>query len=169
MRVVFGVIFVLSCLASIISGVTGAALVFAGQWPFGVLLIGATAGLLVLASRTLKRLVPPGTDGVPGLAGVEAPPPAPAAASIGERLSAWAANVRTEGEWGPLNPALICPHCQEKGSVRTKPVDRKAGISGAKVAGAVLLGPISLLATGLSRRETVTQAHCGNCSSTWQF
>ena len=71
--------------------------------------------------------------------------------------------------WGNINPALICPHCQTKGFVRTVPVKRKKGISGAKATGALLTLGVSMLATGLSRKETVTQAYCENCRSTWDF
>ena len=63
-------------------------------------------------------------------------------------------------EYGPINPVLICPHCQTKGMVRTKAVDQKKGISGGKATGAVLTGGLSVLATGLSRKERLTQAHC---------
>jgi hypothetical protein len=71
--------------------------------------------------------------------------------------------------WGPRNPAMICPHCQTKGHIRTKIVERKKGVSGAKATGALLTGGISLLATGLSRKENPTQAHCDNCENTWEF
>jgi transcription elongation factor Elf1 len=70
---------------------------------------------------------------------------------------------------GPLNAVLICPHCQAKGTVRTKAVKKKAGISGGKAAAAVLTGGLSVVAVGLSRKEGVTQAHCENCGSTWHF
>jgi hypothetical protein len=70
---------------------------------------------------------------------------------------------------GPLNPAMICPHCQTKGSVRKQPKNRKSGISGVKAAAALLTGGFSLLATGLSGSETVTQAHCTCCDCTWVF
>ena len=70
---------------------------------------------------------------------------------------------------GPINFALICPHCSDKGKVRTKKLVSKKGISGGKATGALLTGGISLLATGLSRKEAHTQAHCENCSSTWDF
>jgi len=72
-------------------------------------------------------------------------------------------------EWGSVNSELICPHCQTKGRVHTKPVKRKAGISGGKVMGGLLTGGISLLATGLSRKQQLTQAHCDHCNSTWDF
>ena len=71
--------------------------------------------------------------------------------------------------WGQVNPALICPHCRTRGRVRTKPLKRKGGISGAKATGAILTGGLSMLATGLSRKEDVTQAHCDQCGSTWAF
>jgi hypothetical protein len=71
--------------------------------------------------------------------------------------------------YGPISPMYICPHCQTKGHVRTIPVKRKKGVSGAKVTGALLTFGVSMLATGLSRKEGLTQAHCGNCDSTWDF
>ena len=71
--------------------------------------------------------------------------------------------------WGPVSPAYICPHCQTKGFVRTMPVKRKRGISGAKATAGLLTTGLSVLATGLSRKEGLTQAHCGNCNSTWDF
>ena len=71
--------------------------------------------------------------------------------------------------WGEVNPHMICPHCQTKGSVQTKFVLRKMGISGAKATGALLTGGFSLLFTGLSREEEFTQAHCLTCDSVWHF
>jgi hypothetical protein len=68
---------------------------------------------------------------------------------------------------GFVNPALICPHCQTKGQVRTKLVKHKMGISGGKATAAVLTGGFSVLATGLSRKEEFTEACCGNCGSKW--
>ena len=70
---------------------------------------------------------------------------------------------------GPLNTAMICPHCQSKGTVRAKRVTQKKGISGTKATAAVLTGGVSILATGLSRKEGMTQAHCDKCGSTWCF
>lgn len=71
--------------------------------------------------------------------------------------------------FGSLNTKLVCPHCQSKNCVRTKSVDRKKGISGGKAVGAVLTLGWSILAVGLSRKEHLTQAHCDNCNSTWDF
>jgi hypothetical protein len=72
-------------------------------------------------------------------------------------------------DYGPINPQMVCPHCQSKGSVRTKPVIKKAGISGGKTTAAILTGGLSMLATGLSRKEGMTQAHCDQCTCTWVF
>jgi len=76
---------------------------------------------------------------------------------------------RIQQQYGYLKLEVICPHCQTKGHVRTKPVARKRGISGAKATGALLTGGVSILATGLSRKEGLTQAHCEKCGSTWDF
>jgi hypothetical protein len=70
---------------------------------------------------------------------------------------------------GAASPNHVCPHCHTRGQVMTKPISRKAGVSGAKATGALLTGGVSLLATGLSRKEKVTEAHCKNCGSTWHF
>jgi hypothetical protein len=67
------------------------------------------------------------------------------------------------------NAAMVCPHCQSKGSVTTRSVKLKKGISGGKAAGALMTGGVSLLATGLSRKEKVTEARCGSCKAVWHF
>jgi len=67
------------------------------------------------------------------------------------------------------NPKMICPHCHEKGCVVTTSVKRKKGISGAKATGVLFTAGFSLLATGLSRKEQMTHAHCRNCGSIWEF
>ena len=72
-------------------------------------------------------------------------------------------------EHGQLHPMMLCPHCQEKGNVRTQPVKRKKGVSGGKATAAILTGGVSLLATGLSRKEQSTEAYCSNCGSKWDF
>jgi len=74
-----------------------------------------------------------------------------------------------ELKWGKIRPMIVCPQCQTKGFVRTKSVKRKKGVSGAKVTGALFTAGFSILATGLSRKEGLTQAHCDNCDSTWDF
>ncbi|MDP1666758.1 MAG: hypothetical protein Q8L79_16745 [Methylobacter sp.] len=76
---------------------------------------------------------------------------------------------KLEIEYGAINTAIICPHCQTKGKVHAKYVKLKKGLSGAKATGAILTGGLSILAVGLSRKEDNTQAHCDNCNSTWIF
>jgi hypothetical protein len=71
--------------------------------------------------------------------------------------------------YGRINAKLMCPHCQNKGKVRTRLIKLKKGISGGKATAALLTGGWSMLATGLSRKERCTQAHCDNCRSTWTF
>jgi hypothetical protein len=70
---------------------------------------------------------------------------------------------------GRINPAMLCPHCQTRGSVYTKAIIQKKGVSGGKATAAVLTAGFSLLATGLSRKEHLTQAQCANCRNTWRF
>lgn len=74
-----------------------------------------------------------------------------------------------ESEYGITNTVMICPHCQLRGQVRTKPVLMKKGVSGAKATAAVFTAGISLVATGLSRKENLTKAWCGSCNNTWVF
>jgi DNA-directed RNA polymerase subunit RPC12/RpoP len=87
----------------------------------------------------------------------------------GLALGVWAAIKNQKNKYGELNPQVVCPHCQTKGMVKTKLVKSKKGISGGKATAAVLTGGASVLATGLSRKEKETQAHCENCNNTWIF
>lgn len=68
-----------------------------------------------------------------------------------------------------FNEDIVCPHCQKHGCVMIKRVKMKKGMSGAKATGALLTGGLSILATGLSRKEWATEAHCTNCKSQWHF
>jgi hypothetical protein len=72
-------------------------------------------------------------------------------------------------KYGYVSPRMICPHCHEKNCVRTRKIIQKKGISGAKATGAVLTGGVSVLATGLSRKEDATAARCDNCNNNWTF
>jgi len=63
--------------------------------------------------------------------------------------------------------AIVCPHCLVQGKVNARRTRRKKGVSGGKATGAVLTGGLSLLATGLSRKERATELHCSNCGTTW--
>ncbi len=68
-----------------------------------------------------------------------------------------------------LNKNIVCPYCKKRGGVITKKAKKKKGISGAKATGALLIGGLSLLVTGLSRKEKVTEASCKNCGAEWLF
>lgn len=78
---------------------------------------------------------------------------------------------RTQADltWGPRNPQLVCPHCQTRGEVRIKSKKVKKGVSGGKATAALITLGTSVLVTGLSRKEGVTQAYCEKCGSTWRF
>jgi hypothetical protein len=95
----------------------------------------------------------------------------PIALGIWEGLRRSKMNPAERGQlaYGYINSLIVCVHCQTKGKVRTKIIEKDAGISGKKATVAALTGGISLLATGLSRNEKVTQAHCDNCGSTWTY
>jgi DNA-directed RNA polymerase subunit RPC12/RpoP len=77
------------------------------------------------------------------------------------------ADVRREKEL--RDSYIVCPQCQSRGTVTTEQVKMKKGISGGKATGAVLTGGVSLLLTGLSRKEGVTEATCSKCGSVWHF
>lgn len=64
---------------------------------------------------------------------------------------------------------LVCPHCQASGNVRTERTKAKRGVSGGKATAAILTAGVTMLATGLSRKEDVTKATCGRCKSVWTF
>lgn len=76
-------------------------------------------------------------------------------------------NNRTEIVQG--DAAIICPHCHVRGKVTTQTVKMKRGISGGKATAAILTVGVSLLATGLARKEKTTKATCHNCGAVWYF
>lgn len=69
-------------------------------------------------------------------------------------------------------PGILCPHCQTRGMVSTWDATgtAKRGIHGGKATAGILTGGLSLLGTGLSRKESVafTEYHCMNCKNTWR-
>lgn len=69
----------------------------------------------------------------------------------------------------PVNPNVMCPHCRHTNCVQMKREKNKNGISGGKATGAILTGGVSLLATGLSRKQWVTKCKCTHCKSQWMF
>jgi Protein of unknown function (DUF2510) len=74
-----------------------------------------------------------------------------------------------ESTFGQINAKVECPQCHNTGAVAVTSVWQKVGVSGGKATGAVLTGGVSLVATGLSRKQKVSQAHCGDCGSDWTF
>lgn len=78
-------------------------------------------------------------------------------------------DVKNAYRWGVKKSQVICPHCQIRGEVYYKTLDRKKGISGGKAVAGILTGGFSILATGLSRKEQHIQAHCVNCNTTWDI
>ena len=64
---------------------------------------------------------------------------------------------------------MICPHCQTKGSVITKQIKKKVGVSGGKATAGILTCGLSLFAVGLSRKDIITEAECSNCNSIWHY
>jgi sensor histidine kinase regulating citrate/malate metabolism len=74
-----------------------------------------------------------------------------------------------EAKWGPINPSMVCPHCNEKGKVHTKSVKGKQRIHAGRATAVVLTGESSMLENGLTRKKGITQAYCGNCHNTWDF
>ncbi len=81
----------------------------------------------------------------------------------------WLVRYWRWSRYGFVNARLACPHCGERGQIRTKLVRRKKGMSGGKAVGAVLTGGLSLLATGIARKERMTQCKCDSCTSQWDF
>lgn len=67
------------------------------------------------------------------------------------------------------NPKMICQHCQTRGGVQTRQINKKRGISGGKATAGFLTLGLSLFVVGLARKENVTEAHCLNCNATWHF
>ncbi len=65
------------------------------------------------------------------------------------------------------NTELVCPYCQRRGDVFIQYLRLKNGISGGKVLGGLLTGGVSLLATGISRKDVFKQFHCDNCDQYW--
>ena len=77
--------------------------------------------------------------------------------------------VLPQGGEKAASRAMICPHCGKRGSVTTRQVKKKKGLSGGKATAAVVTGGFSVLATGLSRKDKVTEARCGRCKNVWHF
>ena len=81
----------------------------------------------------------------------------------------WAADQEVARIAAEKAKQIVCQHCQTKGFVSVEKLRQKQGISGGKATAAVLTGGISVVATGLSSHEWVTQANCSNCGTQWVF
>ena len=86
---------------------------------------------------------------------------------IGFAIGGWIAWKMYEANKPQANDKLICPHCQTVGQVSAGVISRKKGISGGKATGALFTGGLSMLATGLSRKESARHLSCGNCAMEW--
>ncbi|WP_156409743.1 hypothetical protein [Nocardioides sp. Soil796] len=62
---------------------------------------------------------------------------------------------------------IVCPHCQTAGGVTRRDVRKKKGVSGGKATAALMTGGVSMLATGLSRKEGTAVLSCSNCGMEW--
>ena len=58
--------------------------------------------------------------------------------------------------YGPVNDALVCPHCQTKGKVHSKVGDE---VSRTKV--------IPVVGNNIKTKREVTKMHCDNCKTDW--
>jgi DNA-directed RNA polymerase subunit RPC12/RpoP len=75
--------------------------------------------------------------------------------------------VGKAAEGASPSEVIVCPHCRTKGYVHARRVVRKQGISGGKATGAFFTAGLSMLATGLSRKQRVTHMTCSNCGTEW--
>lgn len=66
-----------------------------------------------------------------------------------------------------INKHINCQHCGTTGYVDSKQVKMKQGISGGKATAAVFTAGISMLGTGLSRKQAVTEMRCTKCKTVW--
>jgi hypothetical protein len=66
------------------------------------------------------------------------------------------ARHRAIDRYGLPNANLVCPHCQTKGSVRSKSAEE---VTSTKV--------IPIIGNNIKARKMVTQMHCDNCDTTW--
>lgn len=58
--------------------------------------------------------------------------------------------------YGLPNVNLVCPHCQTKGSVRSKSAEE---VTSTRV--------VPIIGNNIKARKKVTQMHCDNCDTTW--
>jgi uncharacterized membrane protein len=70
-----------------------------------------------------------------------------------------------EAAHGRRNPAMVCPHCLQAGSVRTKVLTSQTTYVGRGATAAFLAATLS----GLNEVGVATQAYCENCHNQWGF
>ena len=63
---------------------------------------------------------------------------------------------------------INCPYCDGQGTVVVRHVKKKKGFSPGKVAGGVVTGGVSLLATGLAKKGEVNALNCTACGMKWE-
>jgi hypothetical protein len=68
-----------------------------------------------------------------------------------------------------LNTEMVCPQCHAKGTVITRRIRKKMGVSGGKLALALFTVGVSILFMGLSSKSSVTKAECTKCNNSWIF
>jgi len=79
-----------------------------------------------------------------------------------EKINAMSPSDRINYLYGPINEHLICPHCQTKGLVHAKEVQRTTTFTG--TAGGILKAKTKSATT-----RVVGQHHCEQCASTWDI
>lgn len=75
------------------------------------------------------------------------------------RMEEYAAKAIVD-KFGGINSALLCPHCQNRGSVRMIQAVRVTKNRVNSVAG-------KAIGLGTNSESQVTQLHCDNCGMTW--
>ena len=85
--------------------------------------------------------------------------------SIFKAIRQW--QVDTVERQNAQEATIVCPHCHKSGGVETEYGKQKRGISGGKASAAALTGGLSILGTGLSRKQEVTFCTYRNCGMDW--
>ena len=63
---------------------------------------------------------------------------------------------------------IECPFCHGVGTVVVQKIKKKKGVSTGKATAALLTAGISLIGTGLAKKEMVSQLTCAACNMTWE-
>ncbi len=77
---------------------------------------------------------------------------------------------RKQIQLGTPQPLIVCPFCQERGKVRTKPILANGpGFSFSKFAVGLFTCGLAWAAFGLSPTVVKTGAHCERCGNRWSW